>query len=359
METNTATAPLPDKATAPKDNEVSMMEILSKQCVQINEKISAPGFKKKMKPEDLGLKEGQYDPNLMNLGQLSLFGSQAEDALGFVSRARKNLSDLIAKNSHTVLEAKAIPIQNMDAVLEKVDALIADWDKNVADFVTNYDARRTKAIEEWELQAKLNPEFTEAQAEELIRRVKEAFPPAYEVVKAFKFVYYITHFKAPEQIEIKLTTAAEQRAILEARNKKVVEWEKQYDAEVGGCIKEVTRTIRTMAVNTIDEMVKAIEKGEWNQKTLNRFNGIYDAMKNLTFGGGEITDMDLLSKLKTFEDEYLGVKASEYKKDAEKLSNLTSGLNALKQTTAALAEQDAQEVVDAFKNIGSRKFNIE
>src|SRR3954465_10818424 len=130
------------------ENNNDLLAVLTREGVLIKVSVRYWRGTKKLKPEDLGLKESDVSDRLISLGHKRLLPKDALSGLA-----------LIEGRAHALIEANTFPFLNglghflpntrLADTTDKLQALEAEFWQAKEDFVDHYARHRQSAVEEW------------------------------------------------------------------------------------------------------------------------------------------------------------------------------------------------------------------
>jgi hypothetical protein len=161
---------------------MTTIETITDRIVLVMLSISIWSGRKKLRPEDLHLSDGEIPPEeLVSLGSKRICDP---DALKGFSRIKQSAERACLKVGTRFLGGFAVPQDYADDVAQQLDALRAEFEAERTTFLGNYD----QALEQW---ISTLPEF-----EAPIRRAVE---PANVVGGRLRFAYQLVEIKPAEQ----------------------------------------------------------------------------------------------------------------------------------------------------------------
>src|SRR5512137_302264 len=129
-----------------------LLQILTREGVLVKVSIRYWRGTKKLKPEDIGLKESQVSDRLISLGHKRLLPKEALSALALVEgRAHA----YIESNTFPFLNGLAhfVPNARLEEVTRKMNEFEVEFWKAKADFLQQYASLRKSAAKEWQTMA--------------------------------------------------------------------------------------------------------------------------------------------------------------------------------------------------------------
>jgi hypothetical protein len=328
----------------------ALLDVLTREGVLINVSVRYWRGCKKLKPEDLGLRADDVSDRLISLGHKRLLPKEATADL-----------TLIEGRAHALIDANTFPFLNglghflpntkLAEVTEKIQALETEFWRAKVEFFEHYSRLRASAIDEWRTAAiKLV-----ADPERLVAAIAGAFPVSLE--KQFSFDMTLFQIAVPENITTDLITLAEQKHVIEARQKAVQEAGAKIHGDVENFVAECVATLREQTATLCEEMLHSINDGKTDgvhQKTLNRLVRFIDQFKQMNFAN----DTAMEQQLETVRRELLSRTAAEYRDSGSAQQKLRQGLTALATKARELTHADASEVVQSFGQLGRRRFTL-
>jgi hypothetical protein len=329
----------------------TLMDALTREGVLVSASVRYPRFTKRLKPEDLGLESDEVNERLISLGHKKLL---PRDALAGLSLVESRVHALVERSSFAFLGglARFLPNAKLDEVQQGLDALKQEFEAARQKFLDEYAGHRIEALEEWEKSA------SQLAADPVLfmSAIRGAFPDAMQVSGKFGFDVHLFQVRAPERVSAKLVSFAEQKEVVQARNRAAREAAQRIQEGVEGFVRDAVATLREETATLCHDMLSAMQDGKSgvHQKTLNRLVNFVDEFKKLNFAG----DGEMERLLEEARTQLLSKSAEEYRDDAAARLRLQSGIKQLADQAMTLARQDSAEIVNRFGQLGVRKFQL-
>jgi hypothetical protein len=327
-----------------------LLDVLTREGVLINVSVRYWRGCKKLRPEDLGLNAQDVSDRLISLGHKRLLPKNAIADLS-----------LIEGRAHALIEANTFPFLNglghflpnpkLDEVTSALRELETEFWQAKESFVAHYAGSREDALREWRAAA----EKLVADPERLVGAIAGAFPVSLE--KHFGFDVALFQIAVPEQIHADLVTFAEQREVIEARQKAAQSASAKIRGDVETFVTECVASLREQTATLCEEMLQSISSGKTegvHQRTLNRLIRFIEQFKQLNFAN----DTEMEQQLEKVREELLSRTAAEYRDSARAQRKLRQGLSDLADKARELARADATELVQRFGEVGRRRFHL-
>jgi len=303
---------------------------------------------KRLNAEDLGLDSTQVSDRLIQLGHKRLIPREALQAFALIeSRVQASVEG----SSFPFLGgiARFVPNPRLGDLTDRLDQLRDEFNEATLDFVAGYSPLRDEAIAEWREAAR----HLNGNAERLIHTIEQSFPPAGEIAKRFAFETRLFQIAAPESIRLEVAEGMEEVAVAGERRRISEDASRRLQADLDGFIRESVSSLREETARLASEVLATIDSSEHgvHQRTLNRLTSFIESFRTLNFAG----DQQLEQTLERFRRDLLDRSAEDYRKDHGAMSNLTDGLNRLRENAVQLASSDSREVISRFGRQGSRR----
>jgi len=328
----------------------SLLDVLTREGVLINVSVRYWRGCKKLKPEDLGLKAQDVSDRLISLGHKRLLPKEATADFA-----------LIEGRAHALIETNTFPFLNglghflpnpkLGEVTDKLNVLESKFRDATRQFIQRYSAHRQSALEEWQTAAGR----LVADPGRVVATVAAAFPVSLE--KHFGFDVTLFQLAVPEGMNVDLVTLADQKQVIEARQRAAQEASTKIHNDVQSFVGDCIASLREQTAQLCEEMLQSISDGKTDgvhQKTLNRLVRFIEQFKQLNFAN----DTEMERQLETVRRELLSRTASEYRDSAQAQRKLRQGLGALAEKARELARADATELVQSFGEMGRRRFHL-
>jgi hypothetical protein len=333
-------------------NNNQLLNVLTREGVLIKVSVRYWRGTKKLKAEDLGLKESDVSDRLISLGHKRLL---PKDALAGLA--------LVEGRAHALLETNTFPFLNglghflpnarLEEVTTRLKGLEGEFWKTKEEFLAKYASLREEASEEWRRMA----EKLVQDPERLVSVIESSFPLPHQMnSKFFGFDLQMFQISLPERLTLDLISAVEQQEVMSARQKAAQEASTKIRNDVQSFVSDCVASLREQTAQLCEDMLHSINTSETgvHQKTLNRLVKFIDQFKQMNF----VNDSTMEQQLESVRKELLNKTAEEYRDSKYAKARLKAGLSNLANTARDLAKQDATELVQRFGELGKRKFNL-
>ena len=234
---------------------------------------------------------------------------------------------------------------------DRLQTLRADFESAQAAFMEAYGDLREQAREEWRGAA----DRLGVDEARLLATIDAAFPMPEAMPRHFGFAVSMFQVTVPDVPQADLIDLGTQQELVAAREQAAREAQQMIRAGCQDFVAECVSTMRQQTAQLCEEMLATIHgSGAVHQKTLNRLVSFIDHFKALNFTG----DSDMEAQLDRVRKEFLGRNAAAYRDNTQAHDRLVTGLSALRDHARTLATADAQELVDSFGKLGSRKLQV-
>lgn len=332
-------------------NNNDLLSVLTREGVLIKVSIRYWRGTKKLKPEDLGLKEDEVSDRLISLGHKRLL---PKDALAGLAIVEGRAHALIESNTFPFLNGVAhfLPNTRLEEVTGKLTDMQAEFWQAKQSFLEKYSSLRREASQEWRRMA----QKLVGDPERLVTAIESAFPLSTSMDRYYSFDVNLFQIALPERMETDLVSLAEHREVVEARHRAAAEAQQKIRSGVESFVADCVASLREQTAQLCDDMLHSINNSETgvHQKTLNRLVRFIDQFKGMNF----VNDTEMEQQLESVRKELLSKTAEEYRDSSRARSRLVNGLSALANTAREMAKQDASDVVQRFGQVGVRKFNL-
>ena len=328
-----------------------LLHVLTREGVLVKVSISFWRGTKKLKPEDIGLKESQVSDRLISLGHKRLLPKEALSSLALVEgRAHA----YVENNTFPFLNGLAhfVPNPRLEEVNEKLKELEKEfWSAKTA-FLAQYATLRKNASAEWRTMAKK----LVADPDRLVAAIEAAFPFPERMDRYYSFDVQLFQISVPERLGVDLVSLGDQQEVMLARQKAAQEAQHKIRQDVEVFVSDCVSALREQTAQLCGDMLQSIQTSETgvHQKTLNRLLRFIDQFKQMNFAN----DHEMEETLERVRRELLTRTAEEYRDSSKARQTLVNGLQQLRQHASELAKQDATELVQRFGQVGVRKFNL-
>lgn len=328
-----------------------LLQILTREGVLVKVSIRYWRGTKKLKPEDIGLKESQVSDRLISLGHKRLLPKEALSALALVEgRAHA----FVENNTFPFLNGLAhfVPNPRLQEVNQKLKELETEFWQAKKAFLDQYATLRKNASAEWRTMAKK----LVADPDRLVAAIEASFPFPNRMDRYYGFDVQLFQISVPEKLELDLVTMADQQEVMQARQKAAQEASSKIRQGVESFVSDCVSALREQTAQLCSDMLHSIQSSETgvHQKTLNRLLRFIEQFKQMNFANDQVME-EMLERIRR---ELLTRTAEEYRDSAKARQVLVNGLTQLRQQASELAQQDATELVQRFGQQGIRKFNL-
>ena len=334
-----------------KNNNHTLLDALTCCGVLISVSIRYWRARKKLTPEDLGLKQDQVNDRLISLGHKRLLPKDALQRLSLVeSRAHAHIEN----NTFPFLGGMAhyVPNAKLEDVMNTLHNLESEFEACRMRFLSEYDVMREQAMRDWAEAAENLP----VDRERLLAVIRDAFPERDQVDRRFAFDIRTFQITVPESVPAaELVDIGTQREIIEARKHAVSEARQEIESSCREFVADCAATLREQTAKLCSEMLTTINStGYIHQKTLNRLVNFIDRFKELNF----MNDTEMAQQLDNVRREFLTRTAQEYRDSRSAKSSLMTGLKSLRNRASEMAREDADGIVEGFGQLGRRRFEL-
>ncbi len=328
-----------------------LLSILTREGVLIKVSVSYFRGTKKLRPEDLGLERKNLSDRLISLGHKRLL---PKDCLQELALIEGRAHALVESNTFPFLNGLGhfLPNSKLADVTAKLEQLQNEFWAAKETFMNKYSSLRESASKEWRKVA----QKLVNDPEQLVATIEASFPYPEHMDRFYAFDVNLFQIALPQRMTAELVTAAEQQAVVEARQRAAAEASQKIRTRVEAFVSDCVASLREQTAQLCDEMLQSINGCETgvHQKTLNRLVRFIDQFKSMNFVG----DADMEQQLESVKRELLTKSAEEYRDSAVARARLKNGLSQLADRARNLARQDGTELVQRFGEMGRRKFNL-
>ena len=328
-------------------NENQLLDVLTREGVLISVSVRYWRAAKKLQADDLGLQPDNVSKELISLGHKKLLPKEALQPLALVeSRAHA----LIESSTFPFLGvARFLPNAKLQEVTERLAELERDFVRAKLAFLGNYEELREQARRDWTAAAERLVEEPEL----LVARIEAAFPTPEKMEQSFRFSTQLFQIRIPESPELRCVEAADQDALIRAREAAAREASARIHRDVERFVGDCVATLRRETATLCEEMLASMQGGKTgvHQKTLNRLIRFIDEFRELNFVG----DREMDAQLDRVRREFLTRSAEEYRDNEVARERLEGGLRSLADTARELAGRDSRELVERFGQLGRRR----
>jgi hypothetical protein len=332
-------------------NNNDLLSVLTREGVLVKVSVRYWRGTKKLKPEDLGLKQADVSDRLISLGHKRLL---PKDALADLAVVEGRAHALIESNTFPFLNGIAhfLPNQRLDEVTGKLDEMQSEFWQAKQSFLQKYSSLRREASKEWRKMA----DKLVTDPERLVAAIEASFPFPQHMDRYYGFDVQLFQIALPGRMETDLISLADHREVIAARHKAAAEAGQKIRKDVESFVADCVASLREQTAQLCADVLHSINHSETgvHQKTLNRLVRFIDQFKQTNF----VNDTVMEEQLETVRKELLSKTAEEYRDNARARARLVSGLSQLANHASQLAKQDATELVQRFGQVGVRKFNL-
>ena len=303
---------------------------------------------KKLSPEDLGLDPAHVSDRLIQLGHKRLI---PRDALQAFALIESRVQAAVEGSSFPFLGGigRFVPNPRLGELTDRLDNLRDEFRDATLDFVAGYGPLRENALAEWREAA----QHFNGSAERLIATIEQSFPPAGDIARRFAFETRLFQIAAPDSIRLEVVEGVAQLEAAEDRHRIAEEATRRMQQDLNAFIRESVASLREETARLATEVLATIDSSEHgvHQRTLNRLTTFIDNFRSLNFAG----DQQLEQTLERFRRDLLSRSAEEYRNQPGAMSDLTEGLNRLRENAVQLARSDARDILSRFGQMGGRR----
>jgi hypothetical protein len=334
-----------------EQNNNDLLAVLTREGVLVKVSVRYWRGTKKLKPEDLGLKQADVSDRLISLGHKRLL---PKDALAGLAVVEGRAHALVEANTFPFLNGIAhfLPNARLEEVMGKLTEMQTEFWQAKQQFLQKYSSLRRDASKEWRKMA----QKLVTDPDRLVAVIESSFPYPQHMDRFYGFDVQLFQIALPGRMETDLVSLAEQRDVIAARQKAAQDAGQKIRRDVEVFVADCVASLREQAAKLCDDMLHSINHSETgvHQKTLNRLVRFIDQFKQMNF----VNDTVMEQQLENVRRELLSKTAEEYRDNAKARARLVSGLSQLANHASQLAKQDATELVQRFGQVGVRKFNL-
>lgn len=329
----------------------SLLPVLTRAGVLLKVSISYWRGYKKLRAEDLGLRENAVSNRLICLGHKRLL---PKEALADLSLIEGRAHALVEANTFPFLNGLAhfLPNAKLQEVLEKLDELKASFWTAKAQFLQQYSSLRQSASIEWRAMA----EKLVKDPDRLVATIEASFPFPEQMDRYYGFEMQLFQIALPQNLSAELIAAGDQQALVDARQKAAYEASAKIRSGVESFVADCVSSLREQTAQLCEDMLSSINNSETgvHQKTLNRLVRFVDQFKQMNF----VNDTEMEQQLEQVKRQLLSKTAEQYRDSVTQRTRLKQGLSQLASHARSLAQQDASEIVQRFGELGHRRFAL-
>jgi Protein of unknown function (DUF3150) len=329
----------------------TLLSVLTGEGVLIKVSIRYWRGCKKLKPEDIGLKQADLSDRLISLGHKRLL---PKDALSGLAVLEGRAHALVEGNTFPFLNGLGhfLPNSKLKEVTDTLKELESEFWEAKAAFMAKYGSLRQEAAKEWRAMAKKLVK----DPDRLTAVIESSFPFVHQMDRYFSFDLQLFQISLPENVSADLVSVADQQGIVLARQTAAQEASAKVKEGVETFVADCVASLREQTAQLCQDMLHSINSSETgvHQKTLNRLVRFIDQFKQMNF----VDDREMERQLEHVRKELLSKTAEEYRDSKTARNRLVAGLSQLANQAQQLANQDATELVQRFGQMGNRKFNL-
>lgn len=331
--------------------ENNLLSALTREGVLIKVSVSYWRGCKKLRPEDIGLKEANLSDRLISLGHKRLLPKESLSALALIEgRAHA----LVEQNTFPFLSGLGhfLPNARLNEFMSKVKELEGEFWAAKNEFIQHYASLRDSASEEWRKMA----QNLVQDPDRLVAAIESSFPFPQKMDRFYGFDVQVFQISLPQKLQTDLITLEAQKEAVEARQRAAQEAGDKIRKGVEEFASDCVASLREQTAQLCQEMLNSINNSETgvHQKTLNRLVRFIDQFKQMNF----MNDTEMEQQLDHVRRELLSKTAEEYRDSSTAKARLINGLQNLSTAASNLAKQDTSELVQRFGQVGRRKFNL-
>jgi hypothetical protein len=328
-----------------------LIDALAREGVLITVNLSYWRGHKKLRPEEVGLEPSKISDRLVSLGHKRLLPRECFDKLSLIEG---RVHAFIEANTFPFLGGLAhfLPNTKLEDVTTRLKELEAEFHQAKELFVACYLPWRETALAEW--QNMING-LGLPNAGEVIGAIEAAYPAQHRLEKHFGFETRLFQVVSP-LASTEAITLADQRGVIEARQRAASEAEAQLRQETEHFVSDCVVALRSQTAQLCTDMLQSINTGETgvHQKTLNRLVKFIDQFRQLNFVG----DRAMEQQLDEVRQQLLTRTAEEYRSNSNWKQQLINGLTGLADRAKAMASEDTSALIRNFGELGKRKFSL-
>jgi len=332
-------------------NNDHLLAVLTREGVLIKVSVRYWRGTKKLKPEDIGLKESDLSDRLISLGHKRLLPKEALAGLA-----------VLEGRAHTLVESNTFPFMNglghflpnarLEEVTSKLKEIESEFWRAKEAFLKEYSSLRDQASNEWRAMA----EKLVNDPDRLVAAIEASFPFPQKMSRYYGFDTQLFQISLPEKLSMDLVSLTDHQEVLAARQKAAEEASNKIRVGVESFVGDCVASLREQTAQLCQDMLHSINSSETgvHQKTLNRLVRFIDQFKQMNF----VNDSVMEQQLEAVRKELLNKTAEEYRDSKTARNRLVQGLSQLANEAQRLAKQDAADLVQRFGEMGKRKFNL-
>ena len=308
------------------------------------------------KPEFFDIK----DPgkNIMSFGRIKLFNDEILHTM-FTNKQNSPIykMKLIRSRLQAFIDTYTFPYMNglgnalPDPALQNFTEIVKDLNKQYKDarelYTNSWSELRERCISYYGARPELYPGITEAQMKEAITRKLLTYTNSLDS----KFRFQVTHFNVkPIDMSMEESDVAEKQVQIDARNEVAHKAGQDFNKMINDFQNEVKHDLRTQTVGVFNDLLEAIEKDQWNQKSINAVLKYIDKFKKLNF----LNDQDLENFLDSSKKKMTILSAQEVKKSNGSIDNLHDMVEGAVGELKKFAANEKSKIADGFGAMGNR-----
>lgn len=335
---------------SPSSTGNTLLNALTCRGVLVNVSIRYWRARKKLNPEDIGLKDSQVNNRLISLGHKKLL---PKDCLKNLALIESRAHALVEENTFPFLNgvARYLPNERLEEINARLENLRQQFRDEKTQFLRQYAAYRDEALTEWRTTAR----NLVSDPDRLVAVINAAFPQPEYMDRYFGFHVSMFQVRTPDMPRAELVEAGTRARLIEARENAAREARERIESSCSEFIRDCTSELRQQTARLCDDMVETINgTGYVHQKTLNRLIRFIDHFKELNF----VNDTQMEQMLENVRSEFLTRTAQEYRDSSSSRRSLVGGLETLRDRASEMARADTAEIVESFGQLGRRRFEM-
>ena len=328
----------------------TFLDALTQRGVLLSVSVRYWRAQKKLNPEDLGLTRDRVNERLISLGHKRLVPKESLQRLA-----------LLEGRAHAVVEestfpflggvAHYLPNEKLEEASATLRLLQQEFETETRTFLLGYAALRESALAEWREAA----QQLGVDPRKLVATIEQAFPPADRMPRSFAFEVRLFSIAVPDVPQARLIELGTRQELLQVRREAAAEARREIEESCNRFVGECVAELRRQTAQLCSEMLASIDgRGSVHQKTLNRLQRFIERFRSLNFAD----DREIERELDRARAELLNRSAEEYRGNGAAETNLVQGLERLRAKARDLATQDTTALVQAFGQMGQRRFAL-
>ena len=221
------------------ENNNQLLQVLTREGVLIKVSVRYWRGTKKLKPEDLGLKQANVSDRLISLGHKRLL---PKDALAGLALAEGRAHALVEANTFPFLNGLGhfLPNTRLQEVTGKLNEMQQEFWTAKKEFLEKYSGLRREASSEWRKMAhKLVTD-----PERLVAAIEASFPFAEHMERYYGFDVQLFQISLPQSIDVDLVSLADHQEIVTARQRAAAEASQKIRSDVETFVADCVASLR-------------------------------------------------------------------------------------------------------------------